>query len=108
MQPASSLDELKKRVAKYMQLEELREFHNQARVEADKEKGKDEKERQGRSINLGERRRDSRGSQFSRYTPLTIEKGRILDEALSAELIPTPRKASSLENADQKKHCRYH
>jgi len=38
------LDELRKRTAKYMQLEELREFRNQARVEASGEKGKEEKE----------------------------------------------------------------
>jgi len=29
MQPATNLDELRKRVAKFMQLEELREFRNQ-------------------------------------------------------------------------------
>jgi len=36
MQPADSLDELRKRAAKYMQLEELREFHNQARARHDR------------------------------------------------------------------------
>jgi len=96
MQPARSLDELRKRAAKYMQLEELREFR------------KDENERLGRSTNRGDRRRDNRGSWFSRYTLLTTERGRILDEALSAELIPLPRKASSPENADQRKQCWYH
>ena len=30
MQPAANLDELRRRAAKFMQLEELREFHNQA------------------------------------------------------------------------------
>ncbi|XP_068472805.1 uncharacterized protein [Phaseolus vulgaris] len=84
MQPVDNLDELK----------------NKARAEAD-----GEKECQGQSINLGERRRDN---QFSRYTPLTIERGKILDEALSAELIPTPRKASSPKNVDRRKRCRYH
>ena len=44
MQPAVSLDELRRRAAKFMQLEELREFKNQARAEASGEK-KDEKER---------------------------------------------------------------
>ncbi|XP_068465629.1 uncharacterized protein [Phaseolus vulgaris] len=43
MQPATSLDELRKRVAKFMQLEELREFRNQVRAEASGEKSKDEK-----------------------------------------------------------------
>jgi len=38
MHPADSLDELRKRAAKYMQLEELREFRNQACAEAGGEK----------------------------------------------------------------------
>jgi len=102
------LDELRKRVVKYMQLEELREFRNQAWAEASGEKGKKEKECQGRSTNCGDRRRDNRGSRFSRYTLLTTERGRILDEAPNAELIPPPRKASSPENADHRKRCWYH
>ncbi len=47
MKPADSLDELRKRAAKYMQLEELREFRNQVRAEAGGEKNKEEKNRQG-------------------------------------------------------------
>ncbi|XP_068504166.1 uncharacterized protein [Phaseolus vulgaris] len=59
MQPADSLDELRKRAAKYMQLEELREFRNQARAEAGGEKNKEEKNRQGRPG----QRNDRSGSQ---------------------------------------------
>jgi len=59
MQPADSLDELRKRVAKYMQLEELQEFRNQARAEADGEKNKEEKDRQGRPSQRNDRRRDN-------------------------------------------------
>jgi len=70
MQPAANLDELRRRAAKFMQLEELREFHNQARVEASGEKGKQEKECQGRpGSGRGDRRRDIRESRFARYTP---------------------------------------
>ena len=107
MQPAASLDELRKRIAKYMQLEELREFHNQAQKEANGQKGKEKKERQVRSANREDRRRDNRGSGFSRYTHLTTERGRILNETLNVELIPPPRKASSPDNADYRKRCRY-
>jgi len=49
MQPADSLEELRKRAAKYMQLEELREFRNQARAEAGGER-KEEKDRHGRPM----------------------------------------------------------
>lgn len=50
IQPATSLDELRKRAAKYMQLEELREFRNQARAEAGGEKSKVEKAVRGDPI----------------------------------------------------------
>jgi len=99
MQPAASLDELRKRAAKYMQLEELREFHNQARAETSGEKSKEEKDRQGRSGQRGDRRRDNRdrGIRFSRYTPLTAETWRILDEALNAEVVPSSQKDGQLK-----------
>jgi len=45
MQPTATLDELRKKAAKYMQLEELRDFRNQASGE----KSKEDKDRQGRS-----------------------------------------------------------
>ena len=71
MQPADSLDELRKRAAKYMQLEELRESRNQARVEVGGERNKEEKDRQARPNQKNDRRRDSRDRsiRFSRYTP---------------------------------------
>ena len=73
MQPATSLDELRRRATKFMQLEELREFRNQAQTEASGEK-KDEKERQGRSRSgRGDPKRDNRGPRFSRYTPLNVD-----------------------------------
>jgi len=110
MQPTDCLDELRKRAAKYMQQEELREFRNQARVKAGGEKNKEEKDRQGRPSQRNDRRRDNRDRpiRFSRYTPLTTERGRILDEALNAELIPPLRKVVSPNNADRRKRCRYH
>jgi len=45
MQSAASLDELRWRVAKSMQMEELREFKNQAWTEASGDKGKEEREK---------------------------------------------------------------
>ena len=68
-------------------------------------KGKEEKERQGRLVSgRGDRRKDNRGSWFTRYTP-DDRQGIILDEALSAELIPPPRKVANSDNADR--ICRY-
>jgi len=107
MQPTTSLDDLRHRASKFMQLEELREFRNNARAEANGEK-KEDREQQGRSRAGRDQRRDNRGPRFSRYTPLNVDRSKILQEALSAELIPPPRRALSLENADRSKRCRYH
>jgi len=57
---ACSLDELRKRAAKYMQLEELREFRNQACAKASGEKNKEEKDRQGRPSQRNDRSRHNR------------------------------------------------
>jgi len=59
MQSADSLDELRKRAAKYMQLKELREFRNQARAEAGGERNKEEKNRQARPNQRNDRRRNN-------------------------------------------------
>jgi len=110
MKSVDNLDELRRRAAKYMQLKELREFHNQARAEASGEKNKEEKDRQGWPSQKKDRRRDNRDRpiRFSRYTSLTTEKGKILDEALNAELIPPPRKVAIPNNVDRWKKCWYH
>jgi len=39
MQPTTSLDELRRKSAKFMQLKQLRKLRNQARVEANGKKG---------------------------------------------------------------------
>jgi len=46
MQPATNLDDLRRRAAKFMQLEELREFRNNARAKASGER-KEDRQRQG-------------------------------------------------------------
>jgi len=67
IQPTDSLDELRKRHAKYMPLEELREFHNQAHADADWEKNKEEKNRQGRPS-----QRTARGGRVKEMTNTEI------------------------------------
>jgi len=52
--------------------------------------------------------RENQGSRFHNYTPLTVPRGRILDEALQPELIPTLKQSQSLKNADTSKYCQYH
>jgi len=101
-EPTANLDELRWRAARFMHLEELRKFRNQAWAEVGDDKGKEkEKERLNRpTIDRGDRHRDNRGPRFTRYTPLSVDRGKNLDEALSADLIPPPRMVVSIVNGD--------
>jgi len=49
-----------------------------------------------------------RGPCFHNYTPLTVPRGKILDEALQTELIPTLKQAQTPHNVDRAKCCQYH
>jgi len=54
------------------------------------------------------RPREPRQPRFTRYAPLTVARSRILNEALQADLIPSPRKTTTPPNADMTKYCCYH
>jgi len=54
------------------------------------------------------RPREARLPKFANYTPFNTSRGRVLEEALSAGLMPTPRKAATSRKADTSKHCRFH
>jgi len=45
---------------------------------------------------------------FQGYTPLIVPRGRVLDEAMQTELIPTLKQSQTLRNTDTSKHCHYH
>jgi len=85
-----------------MHVEELREFR--ARAKAEQNQGR----RVERDRNPPKVREGPLPPRFTKYTPLKADRARILEEALSAELIVAPRKSSSPPRADRTKHCRYH
>jgi len=85
-----------------MYVEELREFKTHAR--ADQGQGR----RNDRDRNPQKAREFPPPLRFAKYTPLNTGRARILEEALSAELIPAPRKFPLPPRVDQTKHCRYH
>jgi len=88
-----------------MELEELRQFRNQARPynNSDKAKGKERN-----NSSHFPKQREARTPKFSQYTPLNEDMGRILEEALSVELIPTLKRVPTPRNTDMSKHCHYH
>jgi len=72
-----------------MQIEELTDFHISVRSENGGEKGKEKDKGNWPTSGQSDRSRENRGPQFLTYTPLNAARGKILDETLQAELIPT-------------------
>ena len=102
------MDQLRNRAGKFMQLEELRDYHKNARVDTGGEKGKD-KDHNGRYV-LGRYDifRENRGPQFHTYTLLNSNwDKKIMDKMLNVDLIPTLKKLQSLRDVDMSKQCRY-
>jgi len=91
MQPPTNMDDLRRRATQFMQVEELRQY---SRV--DQGQG-----RQGERSSNPPRFRDTPDMQrFTRYTPLNTGRTRILEEALSTDLIKEPKRGVSPQHAD--------
>jgi len=84
--------------------EELCEFWNQAQAEETVDKGKGKERSNAQQF----KQREPRPPKFTHYTPLNVNRGRILEDALNVDLIPSPQKLPTLWNVDTSKHCRYH
>ncbi|XP_020215666.1 uncharacterized protein LOC109799505 [Cajanus cajan] len=103
------MDDLWRRVDKYMQMEELAEFRNQARMEtAAKPEKLTENNFQSRLKELASRERPPRGPRYSQYTPLNTSRSTVLEQALTSEVLAVPKRASTPPRADTTKSCRYH
>jgi len=99
MQPPANMDDLRRRATQFMQVEELRQYS----------RGEQGQGRRGERSSNPPRFRDTPDIQrFIRYTPLNTGRTRILEEALSTDLIKEPKRGTSPQHADQSKYCRYH
>jgi len=87
-----------------MQLEELKEFRSRAEAPDEPERRRD----RSRPTHFGKPRDFPKGPRFTRYTSLTAERSRVLEEALNADLLKAPSRTPTPQSADQTKHCRYH
>ncbi|XP_020233067.1 uncharacterized protein LOC109813315 [Cajanus cajan] len=103
------MNDLRRRADKYMQMEELAEYRNQARDEL---VGKAEKPTKqpfrGRGKELTLRDRPTRGPKYSHYTPLNASRAAVLEQALTSKVVVVPKRASTPPRADTNKSCRYH
>ncbi|XP_020238947.1 uncharacterized protein LOC109817993 [Cajanus cajan] len=105
----SDMDNLRRRADKYIQMEELAEFRNQAKAEvAAKAEKPAESSYQSCPKDLVPRDKPIRGPRYSHYTPLNASRSAVLDQALASEVLAVPKRASTLPRADTSKSCKYH
>jgi len=106
MRPPLSMQELRKRAAMFIRVEDMRRYQSNAQSpSARTEIKRTNKEPTPRDRNRPSKRRSAK---FSNYAPLNAPRSRILDEVLQAELIPPPRKYQNPPNAYLSKYCHYH
>jgi len=55
-------------------------------------------------IEVKAKKRATRPPKFSHYTPLNVNKGRISEEALNVDLIPSLQKLPTPQNANTSNH----
>ncbi|XP_017431862.1 uncharacterized protein LOC108339233 [Vigna angularis] len=109
--PPLTLDELQERDARFIRIEEMRAIQRRQQ-EQTSTLGQEKKEGKKPFVS-GERpkgqkyREGPKGSRFERYTPLNMPRARVLEEALSADVIRV-RPSRSSSKADGTKHCTYH
>ncbi|XP_020229507.1 uncharacterized protein LOC109810455 [Cajanus cajan] len=107
--PPTNMDDLCRRADKYMQMEELGEFRNQARAEVSAKPDKQaENNFRSRPKELIPREKPPRRPRYSQYTPLNTSRSAILKQALASEVLAVPKRASTPPRADTTKSCRYH
>ncbi|XP_017438480.1 uncharacterized protein LOC108344558 [Vigna angularis] len=106
-----TLDELQERAARFIRIKEMRvvqrgQHEQNSTSEQEKKEGK--KPFVPGECLKGQKYRDGpKGPRFEKYTPLNMPRARVLEEALSADLIRL-RPSRSSTKADETKHCTYH
>jgi len=96
----TTLDELRTRAIKFMQMEKLKEFCNIAT--SLKKRPFDKK----RSSHSQHQFKEPKHPRFNHYTPLNVNKTSILEEALGVDLISVPKKQLRPVKVDTTKHYR--
>ncbi|XP_020232009.1 uncharacterized protein LOC109812451 [Cajanus cajan] len=107
--PPQDLDDLRQRATKYMQMEELAEFRSQNRPDLFLAKRESDKESiRPRHRDSTDRDKGSRGPRYIQYTPLNASRTKVLEQALTTEVLAVPRRAMTPPRADKTKACQFH
>ncbi|XP_014503111.1 uncharacterized protein LOC106763429 [Vigna radiata var. radiata] len=107
--PPQTMEELRQRAVNEARVENMKQHYRKEmqEVRVDKSEGK-RIERQGNRQN-GQKGRDGpKGPRFQQYTSLNTPRTRILQEALSAQIMQTPLRRPTPPGADLTKQCLYH
>ncbi|XP_017413241.1 uncharacterized protein LOC108324825 [Vigna angularis] len=113
VKPPMTLDELQERTANFIRIEEMGVVQKRQHEHNNSTSGQEKKEGKKTFVpdecQKGQKYRDGpKGPKFERYTPLNAPRARILEEALSVDLLPPLRPFLSSKKADGTKHCTYH
>ncbi|XP_014523756.1 uncharacterized protein LOC106780034 [Vigna radiata var. radiata] len=107
--PPQTMEELRQRAADEAQVENMKQNHRREQQEAKAEKNDNRKAEGSGNRPTGPKLREGpRGPRFPHYTPLNAPRTRILQEALSTQILPAPAKRPTPPGADLSKHCLYH
>jgi len=109
--PALDMNEMRVRATKFMRLEELRDHGGLVKAEhlvlPHQQDNAKMRERPS-FLPPPSQPREIKSPKFTTYTPLNTNRRRILEEALSTDILPISRRAATPKNADTTRHCRFH
>ncbi|XP_020215405.1 uncharacterized protein LOC109799269 [Cajanus cajan] len=106
--PSADMNDLRRRAEKYMQMEELAETRNQARVEENYSRKESGQEQVKKMAAEPSNTRPPRGPRYTAYTPLNASRAKVMEQALASEILAMPKRANTSPRADKAKACRFH
>lgn len=103
------MEELRERAVDETQVEDMKQSYKKENQDARGEKSDDRKHDGQSGKNGGFRLREPpKGPCFQQYTLLNAPRAKILQEALTTDLMLVPKRRPTPPRADDNKHCLYH